>query len=93
MEEWRNAIAKPAGDHLMSRFVISTALSGTLLYLGGFGPGDHSFEGGGGGGDKFNRQDDTTQDGGVYVGFEADNGFCEKVEGLERRPGGDAIVI
>ena len=39
VEEWRNAIAKPAGDHLMARFVISTGLSGTLLYLGGFESG------------------------------------------------------
>jgi putative DNA primase/helicase len=39
LEDWRDAIAKPAGDHLMLRFAISTSLSGTLLHLGGFESG------------------------------------------------------
>ena len=39
LDEWRNNIAVPAADHLMTRFAISTALSGPLLDLGGFESG------------------------------------------------------
>ena len=39
LDQWRDAIARPAGDHLMARLVISTSLSGPLLYLGGFESG------------------------------------------------------
>ena len=36
LEDWREVIAAPAGDHRMLRFVLSTAFSGPLLMLGGF---------------------------------------------------------
>jgi putative DNA primase/helicase len=39
LEDWREAIAKPAGDHLMMRLSISTSLAGPLLDLGGFESG------------------------------------------------------
>jgi uncharacterized protein (DUF927 family) len=39
LAEWREKVAKPAGDHLMLRFCIATALAGTLLNLGGFESG------------------------------------------------------
>ena len=39
LDEWRNNIAVPAADHLMTQFAISTALSGPLLDLGGFESG------------------------------------------------------
>ena len=73
VEEWRNAIAKagwrPSHGALrhLDRVIRDVAVSGRLRVR------HHSFEG-----RQFNRQDDTTQDGGVYVGFEADNGFVRK---------------
>ena len=39
LEDWRNAIATPAGEHLMLRLSLSTALAGPLLLLGGFESG------------------------------------------------------
>ncbi|HZZ22332.1 MAG TPA: DUF927 domain-containing protein, partial [Roseiarcus sp.] len=39
LAEWRDAIAAPAVDHLMLRFVISAALTGPLLFPGGFESG------------------------------------------------------
>ena len=39
LEGWCDAIATPAGDHLMLRFVIATSLAGPLLILGGFESG------------------------------------------------------
>jgi putative DNA primase/helicase len=45
LDEWREAIAKPAGDHLMMRISISTSLAGTLLDLGGFESGILNFWG------------------------------------------------
>ena len=46
LDEWREAIAKPAGDHVMMRLSISTSLAGPLLYLGGFESGILNFWGG-----------------------------------------------
>jgi putative DNA primase/helicase len=39
LDQWREAVAKPAGSHLMMRLSISTSLAGPLLYLGGFESG------------------------------------------------------
>jgi uncharacterized protein (DUF927 family) len=39
LEEWREGVARQAGDHCLPRFSISTALAGTLLYIGGFESG------------------------------------------------------
>ena len=39
LENWRGALAMPAGGHLMARFAISTSLSGPLLHLGGLESG------------------------------------------------------
>jgi uncharacterized protein (DUF927 family) len=39
LADWRNAIAIPAGNHLMMRFCLSTALAGPLLWLGGYESG------------------------------------------------------
>jgi uncharacterized protein (DUF927 family) len=39
LEDWRKAVATPAGDHLMLRLSLSTALAGPLLLLGGFESG------------------------------------------------------
>ena len=36
LADWRDAIAIPAGNHLMMRFCLSTALAGPLLWLAGY---------------------------------------------------------
>jgi Domain of unknown function (DUF927) len=45
VDDWRNNIAKPAGDHLLLRLAISTALAGTLLYLAEAEGGGVNFHG------------------------------------------------
>jgi hypothetical protein len=45
LDQWRDAIATPAGDHLIPRFTIATSLSGPLLDLGGFESGIVHFHG------------------------------------------------
>jgi uncharacterized protein (DUF927 family) len=39
LDDWRTAVATPAGDHRMLRFSIATALAGPLLLLGEFESG------------------------------------------------------
>src|SRR5260370_13694797 len=45
VDSWRNNIAKPAGDHLLLRLAISTALAGPLLYLADAEGGGVNFHG------------------------------------------------
>jgi uncharacterized protein (DUF927 family) len=39
LEDWKESVGALAGEHRLLRFSISTALAGTLLYLGGFESG------------------------------------------------------
>jgi putative DNA primase/helicase len=45
IDSWRDNIAKPAGDHLLLRLAISTALAGSLLYLADAESGGVNFYG------------------------------------------------